>query len=75
LTAQELEVINAALTGLGSYESPISALDAHTAMEYYLFASSADALSELSTPSLAHLYFVKAQAKPARYDGMDANKK
>ena len=73
--AQELEVINAALAGLGSYESPISASDAHTAMEYYLFAPSADALSELSTPSLAHLYFVKAQAKPAGYDRMDANEK
>lgn len=75
MTAQELEVINAALGGLGSYESPISASDAHTAMEYYLFAPSADALSELSTPSLAHLYFVKAQAKPAGYDRMDANEK
>lgn len=44
-------------------------------MEYYLFAPSADALSELSSLSLAHLYFVKAQAKPAGYDGMDANEK
>ena len=26
-------------------------------------------------PSLAHLYFVKAQAKPAGYDGMDMNEK
>jgi len=75
LTAQELDVINAALTGLGSYESPISASDAHTAMEYYLFAPSADTLSELSSLSLAHLYFVKAQVKPAGYDGMDANEK
>ena len=75
MTAQELDVINAALTGLGSYESPISASDAHTAMEYYLFAPSADTLSELSSLSLAHLYFVKAQVKPAGYDGMDANEK
>jgi hypothetical protein len=75
LTAQELEVINAALAGLGSYESPISASDAHTAMEYYLFAPSAEALSELSTLSLAHLYFVKVQAKPAGYGDMDANEK
>lgn len=75
MTVQELEVINAALAGLGSYESPISVSDAHTAMEYYLFAPSADTLSELSTPSLAHLYFVKAQVKPAGYDGMDANEK
>ena len=75
MTAQELEVINAALTGLGSYESPISALDAHTAMEYYLFSPSADALFKLSMLSLTHLYFVKAQAKPAGYDGMDANEK
>jgi hypothetical protein len=44
-------------------------------MEYYLFAPSADALSELSTLSLAHLYFVKVQDKPAGYDGMDANEK
>ena len=44
-------------------------------MEYYLFAPSADALSELSTLSLAHLFFVKAQAKPAGYDGMDTNEK
>ena len=75
LTAPELDVINAALAGLGSYESPISASDAHTAMEYYIFAPSAAALSELSMPSLAHLYFVKAQARPAGYDGMDANEK
>jgi hypothetical protein len=75
LTAQELEVINAALAGLGSYESPVSASDAHTAMEYYLFAPSAEALSELSTLSLAHLYFVKVQAKPAGYGDMDANEK
>ncbi len=73
MTAQELEVINAALAGLGSYESPISASDAHTAMEYYLFVPSVDALSELSTLSLAHLYFVKVQAKPAGYDGMEHN--
>ena len=44
-------------------------------MEYYLFAPSADALSELSTLSLAHLFFVKAQAKLAGYDGMDTNEK
>ena len=75
MTAQELEVINAALTGLGSYESPISTSDAHTAMEYYLFISSVDALSELSMLSLTHLYFIKVQAKPARYDGMDTNEK
>jgi len=62
-------------TSLGSYESPISASDAHTAMEYYLFAPSADTLSELSSLSLTHLYFVKAQVKPAGYDGMDTNKK
>ena len=44
-------------------------------MEYYLFAPSTEALSELSTLSLAHLYFVKAQAKPAGYGGLDANEK
>lgn len=44
-------------------------------MEYYLFAPSSDALSELSTLSLAHLYFVKAQAKPTGYEDMDTNEK
>ena len=43
-------------------------------MEYYLFAPS-DTLSELSTLSLAHLYFTKAQAKPAGYGDMDENEK
>lgn len=44
-------------------------------MEYYLFADSAEAISELSNASLAHLYFVKVQHKPAAYDQMDADEK
>jgi hypothetical protein len=56
-------------------ESLISVSDAHTAMEYYHFADSAEAFSDLKTISLAHLYFVKVQAKPDGYGHMDAGKK
>lgn len=35
-------------------------------MEYYLFADSPDAFYELSTESLAHLYFMKVQGKPLK---------
>ena len=33
-------------------------------MEYYLFADSPDVFYELSSESLAHLYFMKVQGKP-----------
>jgi hypothetical protein len=75
LTSQEQDNIDAALANIGSDESPISVSDAHTAMEYYLFADSAKAISELSNASLAHLYFVKVQRKPVGYDRMDADEK
>src|SRR5712672_2367349 len=77
LTPQEQENIKAALLITGSQESPISVSDAYTAMEFYLSADSADDLFELSSASLAHLYFVKvrSQCKPDGYDDMSADKK
>jgi hypothetical protein len=44
-------------------------------MEFYFFAESADTLTELSSTSLAHLYFVKVQAKPTGYDDLDVKEK
>jgi hypothetical protein len=44
-------------------------------MEFYFFAESADTLTELSSTSLAHLYFVKVQAKPTGYDNLDVKEK
>jgi|HubBroStandDraft_3_1064219.scaffolds.fasta_scaffold132879_2 hypothetical protein len=35
-------------------------------MEYYLFADSPDIFYELSSESLAHLYFMKVQGKPLK---------
>jgi hypothetical protein len=75
LTSQEQDNIDVALANIGSNDSPISVSDAHSAMEYYLFADSAKAISELSNASLAHLYFVKVQPKPTGYDQMDEDKK
>ena len=49
-----------------SEESPVSISDAHTAMEYYLFADSPDTFHELSSESLAHLYILKVQGKPLK---------
>ena len=72
---QEQENIEATLADIGSNDSPISVSDTHTAMEFYLFADSADAFSELSSASLAYLYFLKAQDKPAGYDSMDEDEK
>lgn len=54
-----------------SDEHPISLSDTHTAMEFYLFAASADDFLELSGLALSHLYFVKVQKRPAGYEGME----
>ena len=62
LITQEQGNIDASSSTLG--ETPISVSDAHTAMEYYLFADSPDIFYELSSESLAHLYFMKVQRKP-----------
>jgi hypothetical protein len=77
LTTQEQENIEAALTITGSQESPISVTDAYTAMEFYLSADSAEDFFELSSASLAHLYFVKVQCRcrPIEYDRMNADEK
>ena len=61
MTAQEQQNIEASSSTSG--ESPISVSDAHTAMEYYLFADSPDDFYELSSESLAHLYSIKIQGK------------
>ncbi len=58
-----------------SKEYPIFVSDAYTAMDFYRFADSSDAFFELSSRSLAHLYFVNAQCKPAQYARMDADEK
>jgi len=77
LTTQEQENIKAALVITGSQESPISISDAYTAMEFYLSAVSTEDFFELSSVSLAHLYFVKVQCqhKPIEYNHMDADEK
>lgn len=44
-------------------------------MEFYHFADSSDAFFELSSVSLAHLFFVNVRRKQVQYDDMDANEK
>lgn len=46
-------------------------------MEFYLSADSAEDFFELSSASLAHLYFVKVQcrSRPIEYDHMKADEK
>ncbi|KAH8980793.1 hypothetical protein EDB92DRAFT_1973941 [Lactarius akahatsu] len=51
----------------------ITVSEAHTAMEYYLFANSTDHFLELSSTALAHLYFLKVQNKPAEYNQMNVD--
>lgn len=77
LTTQEQENIEAALAITGSQESPISVSDAYTAMEFYICADSAEDFFELSSASLAHLYFVKVRypCKPIEYEDMNAAEK
>ena len=65
MTTQEQGNI-AASSPAASGESHISVSDAHTAMEYYLFADSADIFYELSSESLTHLYSIKVQGKPLK---------
>ena len=49
--------------------------DADTAMEYYQFANTTDDFLELSSTTLAHLYFIKVLVKPAEYNSMDTIEK
>jgi hypothetical protein len=49
--------------------------DSHTAMEFYQFANATDDFFELSTTTLAHLYFIKVLVKPAEYNSMDTIEK
>lgn len=44
-------------------------------MEFYHFADSSEAFFELSSVSLAHLFFVNVRCKQAQYDRMDADEK
>lgn len=44
-------------------------------MEFYRFANSSNDFFELSSVSLAHLYFVNVRCKQAQYDRMDADEK
>ena len=44
-------------------------------MEFYRFADSTEAFSELTSASLAYLYFLKVQDKPAGYDSMNEDEK
>jgi hypothetical protein len=74
LTAQEQENIEA-LADISSDNPPISVSDSHTAMEFYRFADSTEAFSELTSASLAYLYFLKVQDKPAGYDSMNEDEK
>ena len=53
----------------------VAVSEAHTAMEYYHFVDSANDFSELSSASLAHLYFVKVQNRPDEYNHMNTDDK
>lgn len=75
MTAQEQENIEATLADVSSDNPLISVSDTHTAMEFYRFADSTEDFSELTSASLAHLYFLKVQDKPAGYDSMDEDEK
>ena len=44
-------------------------------MEFYRFANASDDFLELSSITLAHLYFIKVQVKPAGYNSMDTDGK
>jgi hypothetical protein len=44
-------------------------------MEFYHFADSSEAFFELSSMSLAHLFFVNVRCKQAQYDRMNADGK
>jgi hypothetical protein len=76
LTTEEQQNIDTVFAHTGPDSTAIAVSEAHMAMEYYRFADSDEAFSELSTAVLAHLYFVKVQIKPAEYDrmGMDEKK-
>jgi hypothetical protein len=67
LTIEEQENIDAVFANTGPDNTAIAVSEAHTAMEYYLFADSPGAFSDLSSAALAHLYFIKVQDKPAEY--------
>lgn len=75
MTSQEQENIKAALAVTGSNEYPITVSDAYTAVEFYHFADSSDAFFELSSVSLAHLFFVNVRCKQVQYNRMDADEK
>lgn len=75
MTIEEQENIDAVLSSTGSDHMAIAISEAHTVMEYYRFADSPGAFSDLSSAALAHLYFLKAQEKPAEYDSMGINEK
>ena len=75
MTAEEQQNIDAVFANTGPDSTAIAVSEAHMAMEYYRFADSADAFSELSSAVLAHLYFVKIQNTPAEYDSMNADEK
>jgi hypothetical protein len=72
---EEQQNIDVVFAHTGHDSTTISVSEAHTAMEYYRFADSADAFSELSTGALSHLYFLRVQNKLVEYDGMDMNER
>jgi hypothetical protein len=49
--------------------------DAHIAMEFYQFANSGNDFFELSSSTLAHIYFIKIQVKPTEYEHMDTDRR
>ena len=77
MTIDERANVEAALAITGSESSPISVSDAYTAMEFYLSADSTEDFFQLSSTSLAHLYFVKVQCqcKSVEYDKMNTDEK
>jgi hypothetical protein len=75
LTNEEQQSIDAVFDNTGPDSTMVAVSEAHTAMEYYHFADSANTFSELSSASLAHLYFVKVQIKPVEYNRMNTDEK
>ncbi|KAN0128846.1 hypothetical protein V8E53_013344 [Lactarius tabidus] len=75
LTIDEQENINVVFANTGPDNTAIAVSEVHTAMEYYCFADSPGAYSDLSSVALTHLYFIKVQDKPVEYGNMNIDEK
>jgi hypothetical protein len=75
LTINKQENIDAVFANTGPDNTAIAVSEAHTSMEYYHFADSPGAFSDLSSAALAHLYFLKVQDKPVEYGNTNIDEK